>query len=150
MRARMESDYQELQVIVEHMDMKQEALLATMERKQKLMGGAQEDPREKLFKEVRILDDRISVEEAEVHDDRAETEELLKERKRTKADELRASDAVRSDVARRAASGVQSSKTEVGLSDVSRVDVDWLSTLGDQSSMTSAGGLQKKRKAVVR
>ena len=39
MRARMESEYKELQVIIEHMNVKQGGLLATMERKQKLMSG---------------------------------------------------------------------------------------------------------------
>ena len=92
MRARMESDYKELQVIIEPMNMKQERLLATMERKQKLVSGAPEDLRKKVVKEIRILDDRISAEEAELFEERVEVEELLKEG-RTKAEEWRASEA---------------------------------------------------------
>ena len=107
----MESDCKELQVTIEHMNMKrgggEEELLTTMERKQKLVSGVPEDLRERLFKEVRILDDRISAEEAELCEKRAEMVDFLKESRRTKAEERRASGAVRSDVAQRAASGAQ-------------------------------------------
>ena len=48
MRARTEADCQELQVIIEHMNMKHKELLATMERTQKLMSGTSEDHREQL------------------------------------------------------------------------------------------------------
>ena len=52
-------------------------------------------------------------------------------------------DAARSGVAWMAASGARSSKAEVGLSDVSRVDVDCKGTLGDRNFVSSAGAAQK-------
>ena len=52
MRARMESDYQELQVIIKHMNMKQKELLTVVERKQKLMSGAPEKIRETFLQDA--------------------------------------------------------------------------------------------------
>ena len=52
-RARLETDYQALQVIIEYINVKQGGLLATVERKRKLMIGALEDRREKLSKKIR-------------------------------------------------------------------------------------------------
>ena len=49
-----------------------------------------------------------------------------------------------------AASRAQSSKTEVGLSDVSRVDFDCMGTLDDRNFTSSDGSSQKMRKAVIR
>ena len=64
-RARIEAHFHDLQEIIECMNMKQKGLLATMERKQKLLSQAPEDLQGKLFQDVVVSDDRISVEEAE-------------------------------------------------------------------------------------
>ena len=65
-RQRHETDYKKLQEIIEHRNMKQGELLATMERMQKMMSGALEEIREKLFQEGLVLNDRISAEEADL------------------------------------------------------------------------------------
>ena len=69
LRGRLETDYQELQEIIEHMHT-QKGLLTTMDREQTLMTGAPEEIREKLLQEILVLDDRISAEGAEVFDKR--------------------------------------------------------------------------------
>ena len=56
------------------MNKKQKGLLATVERKQKLLSGAPEDLRRKLFQDVVVLDGRISVEEAKPFEKREEME----------------------------------------------------------------------------
>ena len=48
------------------MNVEQAGLLATVERKQKLMSAAPEDRRAKICMEISILDDRISAEEVEL------------------------------------------------------------------------------------
>ena len=47
-------------------------------------------------------------------------------------------------------SWAQSSRAEVGLSDGSRVDVNCQGTLGEQSSLSSAGARKKKGKTEIR
>ena len=62
-KAACDQDSQELQVIIEHMNMKQGG--------QQLICGAPEELREKFFQEVRFLDDRISAEVAELFQKKA-------------------------------------------------------------------------------
>ena len=64
----------------------------------------------------------------------------MKERKRTKVEEWRGSDAARGDVTWRAASGSQSSKAEVGHSDEPWVGVNRKGMWEDQSSVCGVGG----------
>ena len=130
------------------MSVKQGGLLATAEREQKLMSGGR---REKLFEEISFfLDDRVSAEELELFEKREDMEEILKERWRTNAEEWRVSDAVRSGVTCKAASGSQSSMAEVGLSDEPEVGVNRKGKLEDQSFVCSVEASQKKRRAVIR
>ena len=56
---------------------------------------------------------------------------------RIKAKEQRETDVVGSDTAHMLTSGSQSSKAEIGVSDVSRVVVDWWGTLEDQKFLSS-------------
>ena len=66
--------------------------------------------------------------------------------KRIEARETKETDVAGGGVSGKGAPGGQSSKAEID----SGIGVNRKSSLEDQSSMTSAGGLQKKRKAVVR
>ena len=66
-RERQATDHkEEFQDIIEYMNVKQGRLLATMERKQKLMSGTWEEVWDKLPQGVLVLEDRISAEEAEL------------------------------------------------------------------------------------
>ena len=73
----------------------------------------------------------------------------MKDRRRTKAEEWRVSDAAEGGVTWKAASRVQSFRAGVSPSDESGVDVCREGSLGDQISVSSAGASQKKRKAVI-
>ena len=88
------------------------------------------------------MEDRISAEEAGLFEARVEMEEVSKERRRTKVQGWRASDAVRSGITQKAAAGSQSSKAEVGLCDVSRVDITNNGTLEGQSFVRRNRGKQ--------
>ena len=115
------------------------------------MSGAPEELRKKLLQEVMVQEDRISVEELELFEKMVETEEIMKERRKTTAEEWRVSDAAGGGVTCKAASGAQGSRAGVaGLSDESRVDVNREGSWEDRSSVSSAGTLQKKRKTVIR
>ena len=96
------------------------------------MSGAPDEFREKLFQEVRVLDDRISAEETELFEKRMEMEEFLQDRRRSKVVGCRASDGFESGVARKAASRARGSNAEVGHSNVPEVDVNWKGTREDQ------------------
>ena len=74
----------------------------------------------------------------------------MKERRRTKADEWRVSDAAGGGVTWKAASGAQSSRAGIVPFVESAVGVNRQGWLGDQSSVRNAEASQKKRKAVIR
>ena len=122
--------------VFEKMNAKQSRLLATMERKQKLMSGALEEVRDKLFQEVLVFEDRISAEEVELLETSEEMKDLMMGRRRTEAEEWRDSDNAQADV------GCDLGELGVG--------VGQGVSLGSQSSTSCVGGSQKKRKAVVR
>ena len=63
-----------------------------MEREQKLTSEASREVREKLLKEVLVLEDRISAEEAELLETSEEMKELMMERRNMKAEEWTDSD----------------------------------------------------------
>ena len=76
-RAKLEAELHQLQEeVIECMNMKQKGLLAIMERKQKLLCEAPVEYWEKFFQEVGVLDDRISVEEADLFQNKEEKEEM--------------------------------------------------------------------------
>ena len=58
--------HKELQEAIKCMNEKRSSLLATMERKQKLMSGAPEESRRKVLEDV-VVEDRISAVETELH-----------------------------------------------------------------------------------
>ena len=124
--------------------MKQKGLLAAVERKQKLLSGALEDLRGKLFQDVVVLDDRISVEEAEPFDKREAIEEPKKRRK-TKAEEWTATHAVESALTRKAVSETRGSKVEVGPTNELEVGVHWKGTWEDQGLWCGVEDSQKKK-----
>ena len=144
MRARMESEYQKLQVIIEHINMKQGGL-ATMEREEKSMSGGLED-----LRKINILDDTISAEEVELLEKRMEMEELLKERRRTKVEEWRASDVVRSDVAQKGVPELKAPRRRSVYLTVLRVDVDWMGHVGETKFHEQGQTFAEKRNAVIR
>ena len=109
------------------------------------MSGAPEEFRKKLLQEVMVQEDRISVEELELFEKMVETEEIVKERRKTTAEEWRVSDCPGGGVTCKAASGAQGSRAGVGLSDESRVDVNRKGSSEVRSSVSSAGTLQKER-----
>ena len=80
MRAMQDEECQELHEVIEFMTERQERLMSTMKRKQKLMGEVL-DLREILCQEIRVLDDTISVEEVEL----LEMKKLLKERRKNQS-----------------------------------------------------------------
>ena len=88
-------------------------LLAMMERKQKLMSGAQEDLRGKIFQELRFLDETISAEEIDLLEKKQAMMELLKGS--AQVEEWRGTDVAGSWVTRLSAAESRSSATEGGL-----------------------------------
>ena len=89
MRAKQDEEYQELHEAIEYMNGRHGKLLAMMELKQKLMSGAPEDLRGRFSRRVRVLDERISVEEIDLLEKKQAMKELLKERRRTEEEEWR-------------------------------------------------------------
>ena len=84
LRRRQDTEYQDLHEIIEYMYEMQTGLMATMERKQKLMRGAPDKFRETFCQEIKDLDERISAEEVELLVKKKKVmRELLKEKKRT-------------------------------------------------------------------
>ena len=132
-RARMQTDYRKLQEIVECMNMGQKELLTTMARKEKLMSGALEKIREKHQEGFFVLEDRISAEELQLFEKREELEEIMKERRRTKVENWRVSDAARSGVVWKAASGAQCSRAGVGPCDEYGVGVNCAGSLAQRA-----------------
>ena len=65
MRAIQDEEFQELHEIIEYKNDRQERLLSTLKREQKLMGDVLE-LREHSCHQIRVLDDRISAEEVEL------------------------------------------------------------------------------------
>ena len=84
--------------------------------------------------------------ESELFETREETKELMIERVKTNAEGWMVSDTVGC----KAASGARSSKSEVRYLGRFEVGVGQRVSPGNQSSMSSADGSQKKRKAAVR
>ena len=80
MRAMRDEECKELHEVIEFMTVRQERLMSTMKRKQKLMGAVL-DLREILCQEIRVLDDRISAEEVELQ----AMKKLLKERRKNQS-----------------------------------------------------------------
>ena len=64
--------YRELQDAIEYTNAKQSRLLATMERKHKLMNGVSDEIQRKFLKDVFVLEEKISEVENELHDASAE------------------------------------------------------------------------------
>ena len=85
-------------MIVDHMNVKQGGLLATMERKQQMMSGIPEERPAELCLEISVLDDKITAEEAELYEKRVEKRWFLKERRMTTVEELSGTDVVESGV----------------------------------------------------
>ena len=137
LRERQETDDEEFQEHIEYMNVKQSRLLATVERKQKMVSGALEEIRAKLSHEVLVLEDRISAEE----------EELFEKRE---AEGWNKSEVAGADVACEAVSGARSSEGGVRYLGELGVGVGQRVSLGNQSSISSGGGSQKKRKEAVR
>ena len=120
MCVRQDEEYHELQETIEHMNEMQGGVMVTMKRKQKMLGEVPE-LREKLCKDIQTLDERFSANEVGLQGKKQEMRMLLKERRKTNVEELRDTGAAESDFIRKAASGFQSSKAEVGLSKLSDV-----------------------------
>ena len=116
------------------------------------MSGAPENLRAKLFQEIRVLDDRISAEEVELLEKKKEEEEmreLWSQRRRTKVEGWRDTDA-EGEVTERAASGSQSSKAEVGHSNVPEAVASWKCTGRNQMSAGYVKAQPQKKRAVAR
>ena len=124
LRRKQDAEYEELHVIIECMNETQKGFLATSD-KQKLMSGAPEKNREKFCQEIKDLDDRISAEEVELLDKKKEMRELVQERRRTKVEGWRDTDAAEGEVAQKAAFRSQNSEAEVGYSNVPEAEVSW-------------------------
>ena len=113
------------------MEKERSRLLEIMERKQKLRMGAPKESQEIIFRSVLALENEILLIEKELRDAGNKLRQVTVEWKGTEAKGPRETDAVRSHVTQKAASGSRSSKAEVGLSDVSGV-VDCTGTFGPQ------------------
>ena len=137
LRRMHDAAFQDLLEIIEFLNEMQKGLMVTMERKHKLMSGAPEKCREKFSKD---LVDRISAEEVELLEKKV-MREMLTERRRTKVKGWRDTDAAEGGVTQKAASGSQSSKAEVGYSDVLRL----VGRAREEGHQKSAGCGGKKR-----
>ena len=80
MRAKQAEEYQELHEAIEYTNERQGNLLVMMERRQMLMRRAPEDLRRKTFQDIRVFDERISVEEIDLLEKKHAMMELLKKR----------------------------------------------------------------------
>ena len=78
-------DYRELQEAIEHVNAKQNRLLATMGRKQKLMNGAADESQRKIFREVLVWEEKISEFENELHEASGEMRKPTVERRKVEA-----------------------------------------------------------------
>ena len=87
LREREDEEYHELHEVIEYMNERQEKLLFTMERKQKLVGEVPE-LRDFICQEIRVLDDRISA-EVDLLEKKQAMEELWKERRSIEVEEWR-------------------------------------------------------------
>ena len=93
----------ELQEAIEHMKEKRSGLLETVEREQKLMSGAREEIRKRVFQDVLVLEDKITEVENELHE---ASEEMRRKQRR------RVSDTARVVLGGKVVSGAQSSAGE--------------------------------------
>ena len=112
--------------------------------------AAPKDRCAKIWMEISILDDRVSAEEVELSEKKEGDEGALM---RTKVDGVRGVGCCREWRHSEGSIGVpksQSSKAEVGHSDVSEGGVNWKGAWEDQIHVYSADASQKKRKAAVR
>ena len=66
MRARQEEECQEFSKVMKYLNERQGKLLAVMDRNRNLTSEAPEEPRKKVFHEIRDLDEKISGEEMEL------------------------------------------------------------------------------------
>ena len=80
MRGMQNEEFQQLHQVIEDMNEWQEKLVSTMERQQKLMGKVLE-LRRAICHEIKVLDDRISVEEVALLEKKQAMKKLLKERR---------------------------------------------------------------------
>ena len=111
---------------------KQSRLWTNTERKQKSKNGASDETQRKSLKDVLVLEEKISEVENEPFEVSEQMRKLTVERRKMEAEELRVSEMSRVGLDGRTVSGAQSSEGEAGL-----------------GSVGSAGGSQKKSKAVV-
>ena len=109
------------------------------------MSGAPEDLREKMLQEIRVLDERISAEEVELHERKQTMKELLKE----KEDEWRDTVVAGGDVAQMAAAGSRSPEAEGALF-LSEVGVLHRDSEEDWRSFGQVKAPPQKRRAVLR
>ena len=112
MRATQDEEHQELHEAIEYMNERQGKLLAMMERKKKLMSGAPEHLRGKIFQDIRVLDESISAQKVDLLEKTQAMKELLKERWNTEVKEWRDTVVAGCGVTRRAVAGSRSSETE--------------------------------------
>ena len=105
------------------------------------------------FKDVMVLEEKISEVESELHDASEEMRKLTVERRRAESGEPRISDTSRVVLDRRTVSGTQSSQGEAGLAGATRqrcsrelgVGLDQRASEGDQGSVSNAVGCGKNR-----
>ena len=95
LQGNLERNYRVLQEAVEYMNTKQHRLLATMERKQKLMSGASDVIQRKFFEEVLVLEEKISEVDNVLHEASEGTRELTVERRKVESQEPGLSDTSR-------------------------------------------------------
>ena len=85
-------NFREQQEAIEPLSATQSKLLATIERKQKLMTEASDEIQRKVLQDVLALEDKFSAVETELHEASAEMRRLTVERKRAGVVGLRVSD----------------------------------------------------------
>ena len=124
-QAIQDEECQEPHETIQYMNERQERLMSTMKRKQKLTG---EVPRlRQKCQEIGVLDDRVWAEEVELLEKKHAMKELLKERRRTKVEGWRDTVAAEA-LLRRQQLGLKAPKRELTIPEVSEVGVHWKDT----------------------
>ena len=113
--AREPQRYSEQQEAIEFMNSKQSRLLATLERKQKLMSGGHGKKSEESPPERPGLGRRVSEEEIELLETSEEMRELVVGKRKATAEGWRVSDASRVVLDRKTPSEIESTEAEAGL-----------------------------------